>query len=233
MKESTFIELLNLYIDHQISPADAALLEEEVLQNPQRRQIYTDYCRMHRACTMALGQYKIPSEVEGGLGRVVAFEAPRRVRWTYYAAGLAAACVALVAVQAFVRSGRPVSIPPAATGQSQAALARSDAAVLTAGHADVSGVRTLSNTENYIAQQLRLVSPMVTPANRMSLAASDHRNAVSLPLRAPTLRLIARPSIEDFVFAHQPATPDNTHIFRARQSPDDQAEMSAIEYQKQ
>jgi len=28
MKESRFIELLNLYIDQQISPDDAALLEE-------------------------------------------------------------------------------------------------------------------------------------------------------------------------------------------------------------
>ena len=35
MKESRFIELLNLYIDQQISPDDAALLEEAILPQPE------------------------------------------------------------------------------------------------------------------------------------------------------------------------------------------------------
>ena len=30
MKDSEFLELLNLYLDHEISPADAARLEAEV-----------------------------------------------------------------------------------------------------------------------------------------------------------------------------------------------------------
>ena len=54
MKESKFIELLNLYIDQQISPEDAALLEEAILQNPRRRQIYRQYCRMHKDCLGAI-----------------------------------------------------------------------------------------------------------------------------------------------------------------------------------
>ena len=34
MKDSEFIELLNLYLDHEISTADAARLEAEVQANP-------------------------------------------------------------------------------------------------------------------------------------------------------------------------------------------------------
>ena len=33
MKDTKFIELLNLYLDHQISETDAAALEAEIRQN--------------------------------------------------------------------------------------------------------------------------------------------------------------------------------------------------------
>ena len=50
MKELEFIELLNLYLDHEISPEDAARLEAEVLNNPARRRVYREYCQMQKAC---------------------------------------------------------------------------------------------------------------------------------------------------------------------------------------
>jgi hypothetical protein len=50
MNDREFIELLNLYLDHEIAPADAARLEAEVRDNPERRRIYLDYCRMQKAC---------------------------------------------------------------------------------------------------------------------------------------------------------------------------------------
>jgi len=105
--------------------------------------------------------------------------------------------------------------------------------VLTPVDMASAGARTLTKTEACIAQQLRLLSPMVAPANRVSLAAADRRNPRNLPLRAPALRLNAHPSIEDFVFAPEPAAPENTHIFRVPKSADDQAEMNAIEFQRQ
>ena len=39
MNDSEYIELLNLYLDHEISAADAARLEAEVQSNPARRRI--------------------------------------------------------------------------------------------------------------------------------------------------------------------------------------------------
>jgi len=50
MKDQEFIELLNLYLDHEISAADARRLEAEVRANPARYQVYREYCRMHKAC---------------------------------------------------------------------------------------------------------------------------------------------------------------------------------------
>jgi hypothetical protein len=52
MKESEFIELLNLYLDHELSAADASRLEAEVQNNPARRKVYQQYCRMQKACKL-------------------------------------------------------------------------------------------------------------------------------------------------------------------------------------
>src|SRR5882672_10470880 len=98
MKDSEFLELLNLYLDHEISAADAARLEAEVQANPKRRAVYRDYCRMQKACTMLAKDFADqPAE-----RKVVDFE-PSRPAWSpgwVAVGGLAAvaACVALVLV---------------------------------------------------------------------------------------------------------------------------------------
>jgi anti-sigma factor RsiW len=56
MNDSRFIELLNLYVDREITPAEAAELEAEVQASPQRRRSFNQYCRMDRACTLVLTQ---------------------------------------------------------------------------------------------------------------------------------------------------------------------------------
>jgi anti-sigma factor RsiW len=52
MKDPEFIELLNLYVDREISAQDALRLEAEVVANPKRREVYDQYCRMQKACSM-------------------------------------------------------------------------------------------------------------------------------------------------------------------------------------
>jgi hypothetical protein len=122
MKDSKFIELLNLYLDQQIEPADAASLEEEIARNPARRQTYQQYCRMHRACTLMFEQSRPTSDVgvkvamtaSAAEEKIRAFPAPSRSHaWIGYAAGLAAAaCVALVLVQR--RPAAPAAAPASA-----------------------------------------------------------------------------------------------------------------------
>ena len=234
MKESKFIELLNLYIDHQISPEEASLLEEEIMQDLRRRKIYGQYCRMHRACAVALEQKQVRNEVERTPGRVVAFEAPRRSSWGYYAAGAAAAaCVALVAVQIAFHSGS--RIPPSAVATAQPVPARARPAlaydVSIPVHLDTAGMHALPITDGYIAQRLRLV-PSVSRKSYLAVSGAGYAR-ITLPMLAtPALQSTPRPSIEDFVFAHDPATPENPKIFRPRQ-PGDGQEENALEFQRQ
>lgn len=108
MKDSRFIELLNLYVDHEISAEDARLLETEIQQHPRRRQVYREYCQIQKACVLLTDKFR--TEAPAADGKVVEF-APRR-RWltpvTYASTGLVAlaACVALVLVN---RSGNEAS----------------------------------------------------------------------------------------------------------------------------
>jgi hypothetical protein len=52
MNDKKFMELLNLYLDREIDADDALRLEAEVASNPQRRNVYDEYCRMQKACSM-------------------------------------------------------------------------------------------------------------------------------------------------------------------------------------
>lgn len=95
MKDSEFIELLNLYLDHEITPANAARLEDEVRRNPGRRRIYLQYCGIHKACGIIAADFSTArpaprrESVAAGLGWAAAGFASFGV----VAAGLAVAFV--------------------------------------------------------------------------------------------------------------------------------------------
>src|SRR5690606_26074347 len=100
MKDSKFIELLNLYVDQQISAEDAAQLEAEIQRSPERRRIYREYCQMQKACVILAETFQ--TEAPAG-GKIVEAGRVQRSRLTVatYAMGAlaAAACVALVLVE--------------------------------------------------------------------------------------------------------------------------------------
>ncbi len=108
MNESRFIELLNLYVDHQLSPAEASELESEIRKNPARRRTYQQYCRMQKACAQlfelerssAPSSAALPREQVDVERKVIAFPAPasKRGYWLGLSAAAAAACVVFVTV---------------------------------------------------------------------------------------------------------------------------------------
>jgi hypothetical protein len=116
MKESRFIELINLYIDRQIGPEEAAELEAEIARSPSHRRTYLQYCRMHRACTLLFENFHAPATslnqaLTQAESKVTAFPARgyRLARISLGAGLAAAACVAFMLVN------RPASTPaPAA-----------------------------------------------------------------------------------------------------------------------
>jgi anti-sigma factor RsiW len=125
MKESRFIELLNLYVDQQLSAADASELETEILRNPKRLRTYQQYCRIQKACTRLFEYERAQAPTSPGLSRALA-EADRKIisfpsepkPWyrTGYAAGVAAAAAcALFAVmrQTHVGEAEVAKLAPA------------------------------------------------------------------------------------------------------------------------
>ena len=241
MKESKFIELLNLYIDQQISPEEAALLEEEILHNPRHRRIYHQYCRMHRACTLVFENIRAQAEQGAGVeevaSRVVDF-APRARRpvWGYYAAGLAAAaCVALVAVQVFLRPDRNstrgslATAPAASLASAQTGLVKASAPV----HMDATASPVSLRIGSLNARPLLVFSPGILQGKTpLVVVKSPAAPAVAPlpPVYASPLTL--RPSIEQFVFEQSPSSSGSPKIYRSRQQMDGQTEMTAYQFQK-
>jgi hypothetical protein len=122
MKDAEFIELLNLYLDHEISTADAARLEAEVHTNAARRQIYQQYCRIQKACRMAAADFQTESvPVAATMERkVLAFDpaaadvaSSRRQRSSgLYTLGTIAALAACAAVVFVSRSQQQTNVHP-------------------------------------------------------------------------------------------------------------------------
>lgn len=103
MKDSEFINLLNLYLDHEISAADAARLEAEVQSNPERRRVYREYCQMQKACKVLTADFQTEPVIATNR-RVIDFRgAKQRQQRTslFYTVGTltaAAACIAIVVI---------------------------------------------------------------------------------------------------------------------------------------
>lgn len=137
MKDARFIELVNLYIDRQISPEDTTALETEIQSNVARRRIYQQYCHMHRASKLVYESFRANAEqpaADGVQPGSIAYFAQRRQRarrkyWTASFAGLAAAACAAVY---FGRAELPTSsIAPAAVALKAAAPTAKPLAVAT------------------------------------------------------------------------------------------------------
>ncbi len=107
MKDTRFIELVNQYIDRQISPTETAELEAEIQVSPRHRKIYQQYCHMHRATKLVYESFRtnadLPALEKSQTGGSIAqFEHNRkRTSWPYVVGGLAAAaaCFAVVVIR--------------------------------------------------------------------------------------------------------------------------------------
>ncbi|TVR50887.1 MAG: hypothetical protein EA425_08715 [Puniceicoccaceae bacterium] len=105
MTRSRFIELLNLYLDGELTAEEAASLEEVITSHPEYRRIYTDYCRIHRATVLNYERFRnavtsIPQDPT-----LAPPSAERRSgnRWISVAGGTAAAAaVCFLALNFFV-----------------------------------------------------------------------------------------------------------------------------------
>jgi hypothetical protein len=131
MKDREFIELLNLYVDREISAEDALRLEREVATDPKRREVYDQYCRMQKACSI-LAEELLESAAGQASPSVATFTRPRTWGYGPLVAGLAAACAAAVLSVRYFESGPAGAPAPAAAAHAvgaSAPLAIADAQV--------------------------------------------------------------------------------------------------------
>jgi anti-sigma factor RsiW len=204
MKESKFIELLNLYVDHEISATDAALLEGEVQRNPVRRRIYREYCQMQKACNALADTFMVTAPEK--TARTVVARGSRSTwrSFGYFAGSLAAAaCLAIVFV-----NRRPAVHEMASTTPAIAVAATNSAAPRVALQPAFAGLVRSSATANPVAV-----------ADRNSL---DWMNRVQLQ-QIP---------VEQLRFEnHQSIQPGDFMLRTVSQAPQ-QAEMTAFRFQR-
>jgi anti-sigma factor RsiW len=179
MKDSEFIELLNLYLDHEISAADAARLEAEVQSNADRRRVYQEYCRMQKACKVMAEDFAGES-VSAADRKVVVFEQAyfRERRKTQYFAGAffaaAAACVAVVFISRTHQNGgvnsgtvamEPAAVQAVASTGSIRGLQRGSVEALATRNAQANAVAAGAQVDPRLAwvQNVQL-SPVQLPA---------------------------------------------------------------------
>ena len=107
MSEREFLELLNLYLDREITAADADRLEREIRSDAGRHRTYLQYCRMQQAVRLLGNAEGLQIEERSLAGRAPALSAVREwwgSRWVWTGAVAAAAVVLL-----FIAARRPES----------------------------------------------------------------------------------------------------------------------------
>lgn len=205
MKDQEFIELLNLYLDHEISVEDAARLEAEVQRNAARYRIYREYCQMQKACTLLSPAHA--AEVPA----VAAFESRSR-KWAnpFAIGGLMAAAAAIAFVFLNPRGSTvPLNDGPVAVVENAPAARVSSQAVVSEA-----------------AQAQRSIGPTVTVS--LPLGRSDYQSPTMQTLRWNTTEVAGAPApdarfnwIETLQLSSVPQVPADGLRFETKTLPKD------------
>lgn len=237
MNDNRFIELVNLYVDREITAAETAELEIEIQTNPRRRAIYNQYCKLNRATTLVYDSFRAqaaePATRLAGQGTIAKFETAKRQRrsnWAVYTGGLAAAaCVAFALVQ-FNRAGGPVPADSIAQAPASASSSR-----------EVSVANAPERVE-IPKQQLASPSSAQFASLRNNVETGENYHALLTALRTDEqrsfadgqLKLMRAPALfEDGVFYTKQLTDSfNNRALRPQSSSAVQTEFTAFQFQR-
>ena len=244
MKESEFIELLNLYLDHEISAADAVRLEAEVQNNPARCRVYQQYCRMQKACKLLTADLQgeavtAASSVEKKVipfdPAAAAAEAGRRRKMgMVYTFGTlaAAACVALIFVN---RADRSSSVTREPTVQVAPAAPKPAVPAPAQLASDATGPRQLGNQRSAkLVTDPLLLSGNANSAPVIGAVANDSAEHLKWITSLQIAPLPQHVPVEDLRFDVRPTTlrPDARVLGGNRVSPENNVEMTAFRFVK-
>lgn len=233
MNDAEFIELLNLYLDHEISAVDARRLEAEVTRNPARYKIYREYCQMQKACVVLAQTSALETAAAPAESNVVRFEkdAPR---WGFgfytVAACAAAACVAVVAV---IRNGHGSA--------NMAALVPETSSIASAQFTPVSSLadkpRDLPRTVSVAARNtdMKPAFAAYTPrslAAQNSIVAVDRNDARFEWMQGVQVSSMPRVQAEDLRFDQKTHLAPDKNNLRNRRPIDARFEQAAHQFQR-
>lgn len=230
MKENRFIELLNLYIDRQITAAETAELEAELQGNPKRQAVYRQYCQIHTATKQVYASFRAsaaenPAADSAQTGVIELFESRRRrTHWAYYAGGLAAAaCLAIVFLRT-APSNQPETV----------AVTTQPKPVVVASVPVQPAVGKESSLDAAPAGAILRETPVHTPNYSAMLAAlreQDEERSFSNE-RLQIARL--QPLFNDSLFEPARAiSAQEQRVFRSHQTaPTQQSEFTAFQFQR-
>jgi len=207
MKDSEFIELLNLYLDHEISAADAARLEAEVVSNPARRKTYQEYCRMQKACKMLAEEFQTDAAPEAD-HKVIPFEVEHPARRNVYFTGAMVAAAACLAVIFGLRNRAPSAAPtvnPVAVTAPAAAKEANVMIATTIVPTDREISRTVTVPEPLEESQARVVTALTLTgiqnqnANKKSLLTGGDVPAQFAWIQSTQLAPVQRVPLDHFL----------------------------------
>lgn len=214
MNDKEFIELLNLYVDREISAEDALRLEKMVATNPRRREIYDQYCRIQKACTM-LSEETLEMPAAAPLANVMAF--PTQTPWRFgpAVAGLAAAAACALVVVGLRNHDGVAAVP----GVSRTVTASSavDLAADSIAMKPVLFVR-LPSDQAPRGAQLLADSGAQTPAAQLNWIGDIHMS----PVASGDFLLNPKADLKAAVMTNPQATRDSQ----------EQVEMTAFRFQR-
>lgn len=247
MKESRYIELLNLYVDHQLTAAESAELEAEVQKDPARRRLFVQYCRMQKGCTALFEAErslapKTAAAVMALDNRVASTEVTVFPGWNFFGrrgvqivggSMVAAACVAFALVQ-----WRTSSSGPALSGNAvaDAASAGKVAAAPSVVQDTVSSSALSAGAPRAEFQPVFIATTSLRSGREWEMESSVAHNAgvtgglewlnsVSLPAVRPV-------QAEDLAFEPATLRQPETRVYGSRRPLRATTEMSAFQFQK-
>ena len=234
MNQKKFIELLNLFVDHEISSVEAAELEQEIALNPERRKIYQQYCRIQRGSGMLAESFKSEGAPAGSKlaraardadDKVARFPERRatQISWGWISGlgvAAAAACVALVVVKT---DGSGKTAAPSA---SPVVAQR----MISPGTAVSPSPQSLSVAPRFRPTLVAQALPQNVMGGSYATAAAsspslDWMDRVDMP----SVRSIP---VEDLLFDAKPGLQQESKTFRSGRPMQTPVEMSAFQFQK-
>ena len=187
MTHEKFIESLNLYLDGELPPQEAAALEREIAGNGDHRRIYRQYCQMQNACGELAERFREEASPAPHFRKGAVVELPVRARGDWFrsvalvASGALAACVVFVAVQ---RLSPPAATP--AITQSQPTPTASQPVPYTttvALSANPAGFRNPWTATNHNVVDFSRITPTATPLLPADLAKAPGTEDLKIELQ--------------------------------------------------